>query len=122
VHVFYALDTLCLKNENDKMREKPHLSQTLTKGCKMTNPKNHCIVGVHITDRVRHVPAVQEIFTKFGCFIKTRIGLHDMGDNSCSPNGLIIVELLGDKGKSHEFISELAAIEGVDVQHMVFTH
>jgi len=88
----------------------------------MSNPKNHCIIGIHITNRVNHVPAVQEILTKFGCFIKTRIGLHDTGDNSCSPNGLIIVELLGNEGNSNEFVSELAAIEGVDVQQMVFTH
>ena len=88
----------------------------------MSDPKNHRIVGVHITDRVSRVPAVQEIFTKFGCFIKTRIGLHDMNENSCSPNGLIIIELLGNESKFNEFVSELTAIEGVEVQQMVFKH
>ena len=88
----------------------------------MSSNKNHRIIGIHITNRVRHVPAVQEVLTKFGCFIKTRIGLHDTGDNSCSPNGLIIIELLGDESKSHEFVSELTAVEGVDIQQMVFTH
>lgn len=91
----------------------------------MTGQKNHYIVGIHITDRVRHVPGVQDVLTKSGCVIKTRIGLHDTGDtgdNSCSPNGLIIVELLGDDGKLDEFVSKLRAVKGVDVQQMIFTH
>lgn len=88
----------------------------------MEKRKSHYIVGVHVDDRVNHVPMVQDIFTRFGCFIKTRIGLHDTDDNVCSPNGLIIVELLGDEGKFEEFTSALEAVEGVDVKHMVFEH
>jgi hypothetical protein len=65
---------------------------------------------------------VQEVLTKSGCVIKTRIGLHDTHENSCSPNGLIIVELLGDDGKLDEFVSKMRAVEGVDVQYMIFTH
>ncbi len=84
--------------------------------------KNHYIVGVHVDDRVSHVPRVQDVFTTFGCYIKTRIGLHETNDNFCSPNGLILVELMGDDGKFEEFTGALKAIEGVDVKHMVFEH
>ncbi|MDR0306673.1 MAG: hypothetical protein LBI42_07525 [Chitinispirillales bacterium] len=89
--------------------------------------RNHYIVGIHIDDRVSHVPQVQEILTKFGCFIKTRIGLHDIGlhdvgESSCSSNGIIIVELLGDSGRFEEFTSALSGVDGVDVQYMVFEH
>ncbi|KMQ51316.1 hypothetical protein CHISP_1799 [Chitinispirillum alkaliphilum] len=83
---------------------------------------NHYIVGVHITDRVKHVPYVQDVFTRFGCHIKTRIGLHDVADQFCSPNGLVLVELLGDEKNLVRFSEALQAIEGVDVQHMVFRH
>ncbi|MDG5814201.1 hypothetical protein QA601_03860 [Chitinispirillales bacterium ANBcel5] len=88
----------------------------------MAEHKKHYIVGVHITDRVKHVPDVQDIFTKFGCFIKTRVGIHDTSDNACSPNGLVLIELLGDDGKFGEFTDALCKIEGVEVKHMVFDH
>ncbi len=88
----------------------------------MAQKPKHFIVGVHITDRVQHVPTVQNVFTDFGCYIKTRIGLHDTSDNFCSPNGLILVELTGDESKVEEFISTLTFIPGVEVKQMTFTH
>lgn len=88
----------------------------------MAKKGNHFIIGVHITDRVKNVPSVQAVLTNFGCYIKTRLGLHEISDSSCSPSGLLIVELLGDNGKADEFINALQAIEGVDVQKMIFTH
>jgi hypothetical protein len=88
----------------------------------MSNKANHYIVGIHISNRVKHVPSVQTILTEFGCYIKTRLGLHELSDRSCSPNGLLIVELLGENGKIDEFVNALKAVEGVDVQKMVFSH
>ena len=37
----------------------------------------HIIFGVHVTQRVDNVPAVQAVLTKYGCNIRTRLGLHD---------------------------------------------
>ena len=88
----------------------------------METQKSHYIMGIHITDRVKNVPAVQEVLTRFGCLIKTRIGLHDVSDQSCSPNGLLIVELLGDESNLREFSDALGAVEGVDVKSMIFDH
>ena len=88
----------------------------------MADSGKHYIVGVHITDRVKHVIDVQKILTEFGCFIKTRLGIHETSDNFCSPNGLLIVELLGDNGKFENFTQKLSSVAGVDVQHMVFSH
>ncbi len=88
----------------------------------MVQKAKHFIVGVHITDRVQHVPSVQNVLTDFGCYIKTRVGLHDASENYCSPNGLIILEMVGDEEKIQEFVSTLTFIPGVDVKQMVFTH
>ena len=82
----------------------------------------HYIVGIHITDRVKHVPQVQTVLTNFGCYIKTRIGLHELSENTCSPNGLLVVELLGENGRLEEFSKALEAVDGVDVKSMVFSH
>lgn len=88
----------------------------------MENRSVHYIVGVHITNRVTHVPQVQSVLTEFGCFIKTRIGLHELSDETCSPNGLLIVEFIGNEQKLTEFVEALKAVKGVDVQRMTFKH
>ena len=54
------------------------------------------ILGVLITDRQKEAGKVQALLTKFGCSIKTRLGLHEVTDNLCSSSGLIILELTGD--------------------------
>jgi hypothetical protein len=82
----------------------------------------HIILGVHITNRVTHVPSVQQAFTEFGCQIRTRLGLHEADANVCSPNGLILLEMVDDNAKVAELTRKLRAIEGVEVQQMIFSH
>jgi nitrate reductase NapAB chaperone NapD len=81
----------------------------------------HIIVGVHVVDRNAHAAAVQHIFTKYGCQIKTRIGLHDVHDDYCSPNGLIVLEML-DTAETGQMIDALQKVEGIVTQTMVFDH
>ncbi len=83
---------------------------------------NHIVLGVHITGRAQHVPRVQDLFTEYGCSIKTRLGLHDVSEKFCSPNGLILLEMAGPEEPIFELMKKLQAIEGVDVQKMVFEH
>ncbi len=85
-------------------------------------PGNHIVLGVHITGRAQHVPRVQDLFTEYGCSIKTRLGLHDVSEKFCSPNGLILLEMAGPEEPIFELMKKLQAIEGVDVQKMVFAH
>jgi hypothetical protein len=84
--------------------------------------KKHLIFGVHITNRVKHVPDVQKVLTEFGCSIKTRLGLHEASATACSPNGLILLEVVGGEKESGRMARKLRAIEGVEVQKMVFAH
>ena len=87
----------------------------------MDKPR-HIVLGVHITDRVHHAHVVQDLFTEYGCSIKTRIGLHEVADEFCSPNGLVLLEMAGDEKPICELIDKLNAVEGVDTQKMVFDH
>ncbi len=84
--------------------------------------EKHWIVGVHITDRIKRATEVQKTFTEFGCSIKTRLGLHHVSHDVCSPNGLILLEAVGDEGEIQKMIAKLKTFEGVDVQQMVFDH
>jgi len=81
----------------------------------------HIILGVHITDRLHKVAEVQQLFSQYGCNIKTRLGLHEV-ENVCSPNGIVLLEMYGDEAICFELADKLAAIEGIEVQKMVFGH
>lgn len=82
----------------------------------------HVIVGVHITERVKHAGEVQAVLTGFGCQIRTRIGLHEADKGVCSPNGLIVLDLVDDDANVADLKKQLTAIDGVEVQSMVFDH
>lgn len=82
----------------------------------------HILVGVHITERAKHAGKVQDIFTTYGCSIRTRLGLHEADAGRCSPNGLIVLEMAEDDAVIAEMVAELDALEGVEVQQMIFDH
>jgi hypothetical protein len=65
---------------------------------------------------------VQDLFSEYGCYIKTRIGLHEVQGNFCSPGGVILLEMFGDEAKCVELRDKLAAFPEVEVQELVFTH
>ncbi len=78
----------------------------------------HTIFGVHVNQRVENVPAVQTILSKYGCNIRTRLGIHDADSTSCSPDGLLLVDVFG--AETEDFYRELQSLKGVDVQRMDF--
>lgn len=59
---------------------------------------------------------VQQAFTDMGCFIKTRIGLHDGTPESCTNTGLIVLELIGDHQSKNALYDRLKVIPQVSVQ------
>ena len=83
---------------------------------------DHIVIGIHVTDRVNKSVNIQQVLTEFGCHIKTRIGLHDVSADFCSPGGIILLEFLGSPETCEAFVEKLTAIEGVEAQTMVFKH
>jgi hypothetical protein len=80
---------------------------------------DHVILGVHVTDRMKEAVEVQKVFTHYGSHIKTRLGLHEIGS---SPEGVVLLEIVGDSKLWKEMAKKLAAIEGIEVKEMVFPH
>lgn len=78
----------------------------------------HTIFGIHISHRTENVPAVQATLTKYGCSIRTRLGIHDADATSCSPSGLVLVDVFGEE--TEEFYRELQGLKGVGLQRMDF--
>lgn len=56
---------------------------------------------------------IQKVLTDSGCIIKTRLGIHDGVGNSCSDEGLIILELVGTTKEKKKLAKNLDALYGV---------
>lgn len=84
--------------------------------------QNHIIVGVHISNRTELAVEVQKILTEMGCSIKTRLGMHDVDENYCSPNGLVLLEIVGQPSDAESLVEKLNTISGVEAQSMLFGH
>lgn len=78
------------------------------------------ILGVFVSERDKAAAKVQDILTKYGCSIKTRLGLHELELTNRESCGLIILELVGDVNECLRLENELWAIDGVKIQKMVF--
>ena len=76
------------------------------------------IMAVTIDPRSAHAPQVQTILTKHGCIIKTRIGLHEVSQDSCSEEGLIILHIHSSLDEIKVLENELLEVEGVKVKYM----
>lgn len=73
------------------------------------------IIGVKLENRLECAVEFQKIVTKFGCQIRTRLGLHPPDDFICLNYGIVLLEVLGEP---KSLINELS--KTWDVQTMVF--
>ncbi|MDF2613852.1 MAG: hypothetical protein K0S71_1638 [Clostridia bacterium] len=81
------------------------------------------IMGIELEQRKETAANVQEVLTDYGCFIKTRIGLHSAADagKTCSEKGLIVLELISDSdAQTDELEEKLTQIHGVHVKTIEF--
>ena len=80
----------------------------------------HIILAVHITNRIRKAAQVQKVLSAYGCSIRTRLGLHETGPDACSPNGLLILELVPDVKQAAGLVRELKRVQGIKVRKIEF--
>lgn len=78
------------------------------------------ILGIRISNRAQLNQSVQKVLTKYGCSIKTRLGLHEVVEEKCSPEGIILLELIGLETEMDLLEKELRTLPGVEVQKMIF--
>lgn len=78
------------------------------------------ILGVLLKKRTVTSPEFQEVLSKYGCSIKTRIGIHNVSDGICSPDGVILLDLIGEESEINALEEAIKAIDGSEVQKMVF--
>ncbi|MDM8533718.1 hypothetical protein QUF55_03340 [Clostridiaceae bacterium HSG29] len=78
------------------------------------------VMGIEIQNREESAVKVQELLTKHGCIIKTRLGLHEV-QNQCSASGFILLEFeRKETGEHDQLKNELNTIENVVAKTMEF--
>ncbi len=84
------------------------------------NPNQIRLLGVLIRNRAQSAVKVQQLLTEYGCSIKTRLGLHEAGENVCAPHGLILLELTGKVEEMEKLQKELNSIPHVEAKEIIF--
>lgn len=81
---------------------------------------NNCSIIMTIVqdNRVETAVKVQDVLTKFGCYIRVRLGLHEAAVNSCTNSGIILLQLCGDDVPVKQIEQELQQIPNVKVKYM----
>ena len=71
------------------------------------------VMSVLTNKRVQNVNDMQRVLTESGCIIRTRLGIHDAGDDFCSNEGLIILDLVGSEEEITQLEKKLNEIPGI---------
>ena len=71
------------------------------------------VIGVRMDNRVSNAAAFQQVLTKNGCLIKARLGLHEVGEDLCATDGLIILQPYGEKEQIENLVAEINWLDGI---------
>lgn len=74
------------------------------------------VLLIYMSTRQETAEKVQKILTAWGCYIKTRLGIHDGVLENCTDTGLVFIELVGKAEKHQEIERKLNLIAGVDAR------
>ncbi len=76
------------------------------------------VMTLLVNNRRENAPRLQEVLTDSGCIIKVRLGLHEADGDSCSNEGLIILQLTGSKEEIKELETRLNQLEGIKAKNI----
>ena len=85
------------------------------------NKESHSVLAVHVTDRLKKAPLVQKSLSQFGDAIRTRLGLHEIGKDYSSPEGVLLLDIVGEP-KAKQLQKVLNGIQGIETKLIVFRH
>ncbi len=79
------------------------------------------VLGIKIIDRIKEAGLTQKVLSKHASVITTRLGFHEVTDEVCSREAIIILHLNGDPAYSEKLTMELGEIGGIEIREMAFT-
>ncbi len=79
------------------------------------------IMGIQLEQRQKSVSDVQMLLSEYGCYIRTRLGVHEAAEEFCSEKGLILLEFVDSKdAQARELEAKLKKIPQIVVKTMEF--
>lgn len=84
----------------------------------MSNFNAYYVIAVRVDHRTSNAAKVQDILTKHGCNIRTRVGLHEISEDNCSEDGFIILQACGEAPTIKAMMAEFEGLDGVRAQLM----
>ena len=74
------------------------------------------IVGLRVNHRHANAAKLQTLLTEYGCDIRLRVGLHETNGDSCSDDGVILLQVCGDQEKVAQILAAFNALTGVSAK------
>jgi hypothetical protein len=71
------------------------------------------VIGVRMDNRINNASGLQQVLTRNGCKIKARLGLHEISEDLCATDGLIILQPFGEKEEIEQLVKDLNILDGV---------
>ena len=71
------------------------------------------VIGIRMDNRVGNASAFQQVLTQNGCKIKARLGLHEVSEDLCATDGVIILQPYGEKKEIEQLVKELNVLDGI---------
>lgn len=78
------------------------------------------IVAIKVNGREANASFVQGILTKYGCNIRTRVGFHEVNEDQCSMDGILILQLFGKDEEIQAMLGEINLLDGVSAKMIEF--
>jgi hypothetical protein len=79
------------------------------------------VLGIKIIDRIKEAGLTQQVLSKHASVITTRLGFHEVTDEVCSREAIILLHLNNDPAYSEELTSDLEKIDGIEIREMTFS-
>ena len=76
------------------------------------------IIGLRVDHRHSNALNLQKTLTEFGCNIKLRVGLHETGEDFCSDDGVILLQVCGEQDEVDRLMAALESTPGVTAKLM----
>lgn len=76
------------------------------------------VIGVRMDDREGNALRFQEVLTENGCAIKARLGLHEVRENLCADDGLIVLQPCGEKERIEKLVEDLNKLPGIKAKYI----
>lgn len=77
------------------------------------------IMGIKLNQRNETAKALQDILTRHGCMINTRLGFHEVSETACSEQGYILLEFAANSDKEiMEMKKEIEALGDLTIRTM----